>query len=215
MKTLFIGNSYTMCNDLPSLFAGLAVAGDIDPAASSGVSASGGKNLKWHWHDGPARSDIESEHWDTVVLQDHSMAALEAPESLAEYGGRFVELIRSHGAAAVFYVTWAREYAPETQSAITAAYASVAQRTGSSAAPIGPAWQNAIAAGGPRLYVDDHSHPSLAGTYLAACVFVATVYGCDKKLLSTTGIAAPETGGMLSERDSVLLQRVAWETVRT
>jgi len=27
------------------------------------------------------------------------------------------------------------------------------------------------------LYWDDHKHPSLAGTYLAACVFYAALYG--------------------------------------
>ena len=43
--------------------------------------------------------------------------------------------------------------------------------------PLGPAWQAALRQRPDlRLYVEDGSHPSKAGSYLAACVFYATLF---------------------------------------
>jgi hypothetical protein len=44
--------------------------------------------------------------------------------------------------------------------------------------PVGRAWQAAIEKGSDlRLYVDDGSHPSATGSYLAACVFHVGLFG--------------------------------------
>lgn len=55
------------------------------------------------------------------------------------------------------------------------------------------------------LYKKDIKHPSLAGTYLAACMFYAAFY-------QQSPIGLPYTAD-LSHADATILQRVAWETL--
>ena len=72
--------------------------------------------------------------------------------------------------------------------------------------PAGLAFQRALA-GRPdlALHVADRRHPSLEGTYLAACTVLAAVYGKNP-------IGSAYTAGLTAET-AAYLQRVAWETV--
>src|SRR5262249_46570037 len=93
-------------------------------------------------------------------------------------------------------------------------------------APVGLAWQAALKARPDfALHVADKSHPNPAGSYLAACVFYATIYGQSPKGLSAhiTGTIVDHTGKIgdaqgelvnLSKEDSAFLQKVAWQTTR-
>lgn len=56
-----------------------------------------------------------------------------------------------------------------------------------------------------NLYVTDKRHPSLAGTYLAACVTLASIY-------NVSPVGNSYTGG-LDAASARHLQEVAWETV--
>ena len=57
----------------------------------------------------------------------------------------------------------------------------------------------------PVLHDKDQSHPSLAGSYLAACVFLAALFGENP-----VGLGGEVHG--LSEKDLALLEKVAWQT---
>ena len=84
--------------------------------------------------------------------------------------------IKQAGSKTVLYMTWARQYAPDSQAAITDAYNSVGKEIGAIVVPVGLAWQQFIAKHDqPVLYDRDGSHPSLAGSYFAACVFLAAL----------------------------------------
>jgi hypothetical protein len=73
---------------------------------------------------------------------------------------------------------------------------------------VGISWSNSIANGDPiELFTSDGSHPTLAGSYLAACTFYATIF--DK---SPEGISY--TAG-LSALDAAYLQQIAAYTVLT
>jgi hypothetical protein len=58
------------------------------------------------------------------------------------------------------------------------------------------------------LHAKDKRHPSKAGTYLAACVFYATIY--EK---SPEGL--PGEPGGLTDEEARPLQAIAWETVQS
>ena len=73
--------------------------------------------------------------------------------------------------------------------------------------PAGLAFANAIAKQPDTvLYESDKRHPSLAGTYLAACTAYATLFG-----KSPVGLAY--TAGLPADLAS-RLQTAAWETVQ-
>ncbi len=56
------------------------------------------------------------------------------------------------------------------------------------------------------LYVEDQRHPTLAGSYLAACTVVAALYNRSPEGNAYTAGLDPAT--------AKFLQGVAWETVR-
>ncbi len=55
------------------------------------------------------------------------------------------------------------------------------------------------------LRIDDRRHPSVAGTYLAACTFFAALYDRSPEGLDYDAGLGAET--------AAYLQRVAWQTV--
>jgi hypothetical protein len=84
----------------------------------------------------------------------------------------FDEAIRATGAKTCLYMTWARAHAPDSQPAITDAYSAIAKELNATLIPVGVVWPKFLAKyEEPALHDADGSHPSLAGSYLAACVF--------------------------------------------
>src|SRR5262249_44287294 len=78
----------------------------------------------------------------------------------------------------VLYMTWARQHTPEGQRAITEAYVSTGKEIGAIVVPVGEIWQQFIHKhDSPALYDKDQSHPTIAGSFLAACVFMAHLLG--------------------------------------
>jgi hypothetical protein len=170
-RVLFIGNSYTNFNgSIPKILEEMASDGGV--AFEAEASLMGGTSLEWHFTDGKARAAIAKGGWDFVVLQDHSRQAIDHPEKLAEYAKQFAAEIEKVGAEPVFYMTWARQNEPEKQAVITKAYQAAASATGGQVAPVGLAWQRVLKQRQDiPLHFEDKSHPTPAGSYLAACVF--------------------------------------------
>ena len=176
MDVLFIGNSFTARNDVPTLIAQLAAA--RGHALTHRLIQAGGASLRMHWNKGEAQRAIAESRWDRVVLQEQSTLPIKNPRRMHENVRLFDEVIRASGAQTVLYLTWARRHAPETQALITRAYREIGAELGAAVAPVGEAWERVLQTPGhPDLYDADGSHPSLAGSYLAACVLFATLYG--------------------------------------
>jgi hypothetical protein len=121
----------------------------------------------------------------------------------------FDAAIKAAGAETILYLTWARLNAPESQEAITDAYTAIGRELGAAVVPVGVAWQNFLSKHHqPVLHDRDQSHPTVAGSYLAACVFFAALFN-----ESPVGPAAEIPG--LKGNELLLLQEAAWETWRS
>lgn len=242
MRVLFIGNSLTYFNNLPHLVAALADSAH-HPPMSTRMTVGPGFTLKRHWEDGLSAAALREASWDYVVLQEQGAFGLPAelvngltrfrPMVFFDYARRFDRAIREAGAKTVFFQSWAARDLPEDQDTIDGIYESIANELGARVAPVGMAWRESLhKRRSLHLYQADGSHPSPAGSYLAACVFYATLYGRSPEGLAgriagdATGIPAgirltrqpqgqiPLDGVNLSERDARFLQEVAWRTVR-
>jgi len=201
MHVLFIGNSFTARNDVPGLITQLAAA--RGHAMDHRLIQAGGASLRMHWNRGEAQRAITEARWDRVVLQEQSTLPIKNARRMHENVRLFDEVIRASGSRTVLYLTWARRYAPETQETITRAYREIGAELGADVAPVGVAWERVLqTAGHPELYDADGSHPSLAGSYLAACVLFATLFG-----ESPVGIASESAG--LAAAEIRLLQQAA------
>jgi hypothetical protein len=139
------------------------------------------------------------------VLQEQSTLPVKNAKRMHENVRLFDEAIRAAGAQTVLYMTWARRQAPESQQAITDAYAAIGWELGATLVPVGLAWQRFLGKHNqPVLHDKDQSHPTIAGSYLAACVFLAVLF--EESPIGITG----EVAG-LSAKDLALLQKAAWE----
>lgn len=198
IEMLFIGNSFTQRNNLPGLLAEMAGARNV--SLEYDLISVGGASLRNHWNAGRAAKEIETGGYDYVVLQEQSTLPVKNAKRMAENVRLFDEVIKRAGSRTVLYMTWARKHTPEAQQAITDAYNTIGRELGAIVVPVGLAWQSFLAKHDkPVLHDRDQSHPALAGSYLAACVFLITLFN-----ESPVGIEAGPDG--LDMQDMALLQ---------
>ncbi len=204
---LFIGNSFTSRNDLPGMLTLLAKACDI--SIQHRLIFAGGASLRAHWNAGKAVAAIQTRQFDHVVLQEQSTLPVKNSIRMHENVRLFAAEIKNAQAKTVLYMTWARQSAPQAQKAITAAYAGIAKELGAILVPAGKAWQAFLSKyDHPVLHDRDGSHPTLAGTYLAACVFLGVLFK-----VSPVGLDDQIQG--LSSNEKLLLQKVAWQSCKS
>jgi hypothetical protein len=207
LKVLFIGNSFTARNDLPGLVARMAAAAG-DKLEHRLISA-GGASLRRHWNAGEAQKAIDRGHFDYVVLQEQSTLPIKNADRFKENVRLFHERITEAGSRTALYMTWARRNSPETQAALTDGYTSIAREVGAALIPAGVAWQAFLRLHEtPILHDRDGSHPTLAGSYLAACTAFAVLFDQSPARLHVSLDGLPED-------DARLLQSVAAAVVGT
>jgi len=199
VRVLFIGNSYTFVNDLPTVFRDLARSEGHN--VETGMVAEGGETLAQHAASSDDTQAISGSPWQFVVLQEQSeIPAIESLRQGEMYPAArsLVAAIRASGATPLLLETWAHQAGwPQEQltygamqAAIDDAYGTLAGQLQVGVAPAGQAWQAAVAAD-PEivLWQPDGSHPTPAGTFLAACVLYTRIFGpCP--------VNGPDTGGL-------------------
>jgi hypothetical protein len=158
----------------PGLIARLAAA--RGKALEHRLISAGGASLRQHWNAGEAQKAVQEGRYDRVVLQEQSTLPVKSPKRMHENVRLFDEAVKAAGSTTVLYMTWARLSAPESQRAIADAYTGIGEELGATVVPVGLAWQRFLRLHDrPVLHDRDQSHPTLAGSYLAACVFLAVL----------------------------------------
>jgi hypothetical protein len=172
IDVLFIGNSYTFSHSLPKVLEQIATATEGGPVFRTKMVAHPDYTLEQHWQLGEAAAAIAEGGWEFVVLQGHSLSTLEAQDRLYRFARRYAPLIKESGARSVFFMTWARRGRPEMMQTIGPAYAAIAEEIGAVLVPAGFAWLTSVEQRPDiHLHHADGSHPSPAGSYLAAAMF--------------------------------------------
>jgi len=117
---LFVGNSYTYSNDMPSILSAIIDSTRCDtidiPQVRIMSITKGGYTLERHWEENRVQiedslKEAKSMRSDIVlVLQDHSMGTLtpESRDRLFEYAGLLDALGRQYDARVVLFQTWGR-----------------------------------------------------------------------------------------------------------
>jgi len=207
-SVLFVGNSFTYYNNgvhdhLRDLLA--AASSDDTPQPYLRIMTISGGTLAEH--AGGLRQRLDEQRWNIVVLQGYSNGPITPgkAEPFRESARTYVREIREHGAEPMFFMTWAYTDMPEMTAQLDAAYTGIGAELGAPVIPVGRAFARALAQRPDlTLIIEDKKHPTLAGTYLAACTFYAALQHESPEGLSyTAGLAAD---------DAAFLQRIAWET---
>lgn len=176
-QVLFIGNSYTAWNELP------AVAAQVSEDAFSSLSALlPGARLMQHWEMPETRALLESGTIDAVIVQAQSMEPAVDTAGFLVYAQQISDLAEANDVRTIWFSTWGRrdiEPEPETFTRqLEAGYRMAAESNGDEIARVGEAWLIADQRYPEiQLFDADLSHPSPAGTLLAACVIAKTITG--------------------------------------
>lgn len=179
VRVLFVGNSFTYYNSLPLTLAALVMDSKTQPPVTVAQVVWGGAHLQEHFKRGAARTSIAKDGpWTYVVLQEQSHTPIAVPDEFLAAVQQFDYDIKNVRAMTVLYETWADKATPEDQSSLTAAYTKAASQTRALLVPVGDAFAKCLREHSEiNLYNPDGKHPSREGTYLAACVFYAKLFG--------------------------------------
>ena len=176
LRVLFIGNSLTYFNGMPYMFAALADSVG-EPAPVVQMIALPDFGLPEHWDLGRAQDAIRGGCWDVVVLQQGPSSLAESRVVLLQYAARFAELIRASGGRTALLSVWPSASRQADFDRAIESYALAAQAVDGELLPAATAWlETWEREPQARLYADA-LHPTPEGSYLAAAVIVARLYG--------------------------------------
>jgi hypothetical protein len=199
-RVLFIGNSYTQVNNLPQMVADIAQSMGEGMEYSSNTP--GGCTFEMHCHNQSMTLICEG-GWDFVVMQEQSQLPAFPMDSVELYvfpfAQQLVDSVYAHNPCAepMFYMTWGRKngdtefgYPPMDtyegmDSLLYARYMMMGADNDASVCPVGRVWHYLRDHNTDiELYMSDGSHPSLAGSYAAACAFYTMIFGRDPDSIS-------------------------------
>lgn len=203
LQALFLGNSYTGYNSLTQITANLAAStGDY---LITGSNTPGGHTLEGHSTNATSLGLIQGNDWDFVVLQEQSVRPsfpIEQVQSeVYPFAASLNQTIKASNPCTqtTFYMTWGREdgYAfgcanwppvctyEGMDSLLRLRYEEMADDNNALVSPVSVVWRY-IRNNHPEvdLYVNDGSHPSLEGSYAAACTFYTIFFKKDPTLIT-------------------------------
>jgi hypothetical protein len=226
-SVLYVGNSFFYYNNsLHGHVRNLAAAAKLHPVPRAVSITISGSGFDWHDVDSYFRPDAVSRYsfvgdneirfnkpgqrlFDLAVLMDCSQCPIHPTLKavFTEYAKKHADTVRKHGAQPVFFMSWAYADKPEMTAQLAEAYTRAGNDNKAYVIPAGLAFARSIAARPElNLYAPDKRHPSLAGTYLAACTVYAALHGKSPVGLTYTAELEPTVARHL--------QTVAWETVQ-
>jgi len=223
---LWVGNSFFYYNNsMHGHFGLLANSLDEKPALRSTSVTISGSGLDWHdmeslmrpnglgrysfIGDNEIRFNPPGRQYDTVIMMDCSQCPIhpQLQQSFFDTVRTDGQILRSHGVHGVLFMSWAYKDKPEMTRQLADQYIKAGNENDMLVIPAGLAFAKAISRQPDlELYQPDKRHPTLPGTYLAACTVYAT-------LMRKSPVGAKYTAG-LPPQTAAMLQQVAWETVQ-
>ncbi len=226
VKTLlWVGNSFFYYNNSMHGHVGIMLneAGIKGHRATSATISGSGINwhdLEAHFKPGGVASysfapdnsvvfNTFAKPFDGVIMMDCSQCPVHPVMKpiFYEFMAKNSAIARKNGAAPILFMSWAYQDVPSMTQELAAEYIKAGKQNNALVVPAGIAFANSIAKRADlNLYVADKRHPSVAGTYLAACTVLASVYKVNP-------IGLKYNAG-LSADVAAHLQQVAWETAQ-
>src|SRR5246127_4586941 len=225
---IFIGNSFFYYNNgLPSHVSLLEKAADPDHKQDyrTTMVTIGGSGFNWHDVESYFRPNAIGSYsfddhnnvvfnkrdklFEAAVMMDCSQCPIHPrlKTVFTEFAKKDSDIVRAHGAKPVFFMSWAYADKPEMTAQLAEAYTIAGNANDALVIPAGLAFAHALSSQPElNLYAADKRHPSLAGTYLAACTVFAALTG--RSPVGNSYLAG------IDEPTAHFLQTVAWQTVQ-
>ncbi len=178
-RVLFIGNSLTAANDLPAMIEAVAAQAGLKGRITCRAVARPNFSLQDHWDQGDALRAIKNgTRWTHVVLQQGPTSMPDSRLLLREFVKKFAREATAAGAKVVIYSPWTPRERLDFMDAVLESHRLAAGDVEGLLVPVGEGWRAAWRADPSMpLYAPDDFHPSPAGSYLAALMFVQKFSG--------------------------------------
>ncbi|MFO1219924.1 MAG: hypothetical protein U1E89_16275 [Burkholderiaceae bacterium] len=223
---LWVGNSFFYFNNsMHGHLGGLLNAAGVRNVRQTSVTISGA-GLDWHdmgSHFKPGTgmmrysftptNDVAfntfDRAYDMVLMMDCSQCPIhpKLQQAFHDTVKAHAATVRQAGAEPALFLSWAYQDQPQMTEQLAAEYVKAGRANQMRVVPAGPAFAASIAKRPDlNLYAPDKRHPSLAGTYLGACVVMASLFRTSPVGNSYTAGLPPDVAQHL--------QAVAWETAQ-
>lgn len=205
---LFMGNSHTIVNNVDGMVTEMVRAVRPNRSVASLV-APGLMFLDERLRDVGSVNLLTRQSWSFVILQAQKYSTSGQFEYSTAAAEEFIRMSRRSNAVPIMFPEWPLRGVNETMR-IYDLHVSIAQRETACVAPIGQAWDLALARHPSLvLHAPDGNHSSPAGAFLAALILFSTITGLSPADL-------PPMPQITVDVDTqALLRAIAAETVQT
>lgn len=204
LKILFIGNSYTHMNEMPSILKKM-----VEKSGKKAIierNTQSGASFRVHSERKDMYAAINSRKWDYVVLQGYSRELSYTPEHIDTATVPFVNKITDSIYAnnpctnVLFYMTWGYEGGfldrvevdtyEKMADSIERGYRYLSALYNVPVVPVGMVWKSVKQKNIMDLYAPDRAHPSINGSYLAACTFYNVIFNESNDKVYTSTVSS-------------------------
>lgn len=179
-RLLFIGNSLTYYNDVPSMVTALYSAINTNTKVESEIIANGGYSLEQHLQLPLSKLTIESGEFSTIVLQDFGgwpMCSTEIPacSKTSQSLETLINIIKKSKKRAIWYSTF--HLLPKLQEMLTKQTTEIAKDLQVDLADVGAALQYYIERNKAHSPFASDGHLNELGSWIAAATIVKSMIG--------------------------------------
>lgn len=171
---LFIGNSLTYTNELPSIVERLAKERNLKVGTQ--MVAYPNYALEDHWSDGCIQDLINSKKFDFVIVQQGPSSQEEGRVMLLEYGEKLKDLCNKNDAKLAFFMVWPAKANYHMFDGVILNYTNAALKSDALLCPVGTYWKTQCDKGDFSYYGPDNFHPSAKGSEMAAQTILRTLF---------------------------------------
>jgi hypothetical protein len=178
VSVLYLGNSHTGHHDVPGLVGRMIAY--RQPKKKYYQRYLGVGFLEDASRDPELKAEIERHPWKFVVLQAQKISSSGKYRYSQKDGIELAKAAKTKGAQAYFFSEWGRRDVPDDGVVQESIYQEMADAAGVRVAPVGRAWDVALARKPSLpLYDGDGNHESAVGAFLTACVFYGLLADSD------------------------------------
>ena len=205
-QVLLVGNSHVTANDLAQVLRGMLVKGTGKPVTS--VVAPGWRYLDERLTDGVTRSTLQGNDWSHVIWQAQKYSTTGLYSYPTDASEHWIASSKQLGATPILFPEHPRQGNVEEGMRVYLLHKGIASREASCVAPVGPAWDAAIAAMPQVAMHSDGNHASIEGTFLTALLFYQVISGEVSESLPYM----PEI--KVAEQHQAVLRQIASEAIQ-
>ncbi len=207
-RILFVGNSHTYTNDLPTIFSQIAESmghgSDVQELTEGAYTLTQFADPEDEL-GAVLNQKLTEEPWDFVILQENTNDAFSSPEeTMLPAAAALDEKIRAAGGQTALLMTWSPKNGAsifsleDVQSILTQNLLSVSEKLDSLLIPGGVAFMRCMEQYPQiELWAEDEMHPSPEGSYLASCVAYTMIFQESPEGCTYTAGLAAETAAQL------------------